>query len=667
MARPLEMSISLNVLEHLGMNLYSNVPAVLSEIVANSWDADAQNVTVTIEKSQKRIMIEDDGAGMTRDEVIDQFLEVGFQRRTILGANTAKLGRPPMGRKGIGKLSSFSVAQVVTVYTVKDGEKTAFRMDSGKIKKRAERRDSDPYQPEELATDRHNWPKELKRGTRIVLSGLKRKITTLTEQGLRQRLARRFSVIGSEADFAVRVNDQKISPGDRGYYEHVEYLWTYGNQTDLLPLFSNLSQEHPSVDRSLEVSNSRITVTGWIGTVKRPESLKSEDKENLNNLAVFVRGKLAQEDMLKPFGEKQIYADYIVGELHCDDLDQDDGEDIATTSRQAIKADDPRFEALQETVQNELKNIAKHWGEWRRGDGAKKLVREVPAVSDWLSQLTGDTQKKAERWIGRLNTMRIGEDVDRKDILKASILAFETYKCKEQLDFLDNLEDREFKSLLPVFKDIEDLEKSYYGQIVKFRIGVINKLREKLEADEKERVLQRYIFDHLWLLDPSWERVKGTEALESRVTKFLKGTSGKLTKKEKSARIDIGYRTSSGKHVIIEMKRGSVATPVDTLTGQIRKYRNGARKILEKSDYSGWPLDIICLVGEPPPEWHENQGPIEVRNSLQQVDARLVFYDELLDNSTKAYTDYIEAHKKVDRLWGIFDSIEEYDPNKNRG
>lgn len=33
------MSLSLNVLNHLGINLYSSIPAVLSEIVANSWDA----------------------------------------------------------------------------------------------------------------------------------------------------------------------------------------------------------------------------------------------------------------------------------------------------------------------------------------------------------------------------------------------------------------------------------------------------------------------------------------------------------------------------------------------------------------------------------------------------------------------------------------------------
>ena len=39
--RPLTIKISLAALEHLGMNLYSTIPAVLSEIVANAWDADA--------------------------------------------------------------------------------------------------------------------------------------------------------------------------------------------------------------------------------------------------------------------------------------------------------------------------------------------------------------------------------------------------------------------------------------------------------------------------------------------------------------------------------------------------------------------------------------------------------------------------------------------------
>ena len=46
------MSLSLNVLNHLGINLYSNIPAVLSEIVANSWDADAKREEKALESYQ---------------------------------------------------------------------------------------------------------------------------------------------------------------------------------------------------------------------------------------------------------------------------------------------------------------------------------------------------------------------------------------------------------------------------------------------------------------------------------------------------------------------------------------------------------------------------------------------------------------------------------------
>ena len=44
MSSKYKMSISLNMLEHLGLHLYSNTPAVLSEVIANAWDADAKQV-----------------------------------------------------------------------------------------------------------------------------------------------------------------------------------------------------------------------------------------------------------------------------------------------------------------------------------------------------------------------------------------------------------------------------------------------------------------------------------------------------------------------------------------------------------------------------------------------------------------------------------------------
>ena len=656
--RKLEMRISLNALEHLGMNLYSNVPAVLSEVVANAWDADATKVNIYLDKSAGIITIDDNGTGMTRNEVIDRFLMVGFRRRNEVSNETLK-GRRPMGRKGIGKLSAFSIAETVEVYTERDGEYTAFKMDRNVIQQNIETNHNELYEPEEIA-DR---PQDYSGGTRIVLSALNRNMTTMTETGLRRRVARRFSIIGSKNDFTVLVNDKEIKTKDRGYYGAIEYLWVYGDQAETLKLVED--REIPTEDRSTIVTNNlaktKLSLQGWIGTVKQPSQLRDDEGDNLNRIAIFMRGKLAQEDILDDFAQKEIYADYVIGELHCDELDIDTEADIATSSRQSLKQDDLRYNELKNAVLLELRHIANQWTNLRNKDGTK-FARSVPAVRAWLDELSGDTKKKAQRWVGRLNEIRSDEDTDRKELLKASILAFESYRQREQLDRLDDITADAIAEVLPIFQDIDSLELSYYGQIVNLRLGVVRKLQEMMKKNVKEKILQKHIFDHLWLIDPSWERTKGTEHLESTIKTFLKSDTKNLSEEEKKGRIDIGYRTASGSHVIIELKRASITTPVDTLTKQIRKYRTGIKKILSKSEYKNWPVQIICLVGKPPPEWNNPGGEKDVYDALAAVDARLVFYDQLVDNAQKSYADYLDAHRKSDRLWDIFHSIDNFVP-----
>ena len=124
--KPYELNIDLNVLNHLGLNLYSNVPAVLSELVANAWDADASQVDVSIEGQgeNKKIIIKDNGCGMNDSDLRDKFLTVGYQRRTTNDPNSDRTplkNRAVMGRKGIGKLSAFSIAGKVKIVTKEKG------------------------------------------------------------------------------------------------------------------------------------------------------------------------------------------------------------------------------------------------------------------------------------------------------------------------------------------------------------------------------------------------------------------------------------------------------------------------------------------------------------------------------------------------------------------
>ena len=185
---PYHMTLSLNVLNHLGLNLYSNVPAVLSEVVANSWDADAQIVDIEIDVENETIVITDDGHGMDQNDVNEKYLYVGYERRkTPGGATTPRFKRPAMGRKGIGKLSLFSIANTIEVQTVKDGNKSAFRMILQRIRDTIESEDHGTYYPEPVDVD----AVEIDRGTRIILTDLKKKLYQ-TEVALRRRLARRF-------------------------------------------------------------------------------------------------------------------------------------------------------------------------------------------------------------------------------------------------------------------------------------------------------------------------------------------------------------------------------------------------------------------------------------------------------------------------------------------
>lgn len=107
-------NISLSVLNHLGRNLYRNFITVLGEAISNSWDADAKNVRIYIDRDKNYLIIKDDGAGMTSDDFQNKFLKIGYSKRKD-GVDKTKSQRPFIGRKGIGKLALLSCAQRIHI------------------------------------------------------------------------------------------------------------------------------------------------------------------------------------------------------------------------------------------------------------------------------------------------------------------------------------------------------------------------------------------------------------------------------------------------------------------------------------------------------------------------------------------------------------------------
>ena len=219
-----EMTLSLNVLRHLGFGLYSNIAAVLSEAVANSWDADAERVRIAIDATNGKVVIEDDGHGMTVEDANRKYLVVGYERRKTEG-RTPILDRPVMGRKGIGKLSLFSIARTVEVLSVRNGEKHGFVMDSDDIEERIRDGGEAQYYPRAVEPG----TVDLDRGTRIVLTNMKRRLQW-TGRPLRRRLARRFTVIGPHDRFEIELDGHPIAIEDRDYQDKLQYIWTFGDK-----------------------------------------------------------------------------------------------------------------------------------------------------------------------------------------------------------------------------------------------------------------------------------------------------------------------------------------------------------------------------------------------------------------------------------------------------
>ena len=656
------LAINLNVLEHLGINLYSNVPAVLSEIVANAWDADASKIRVAWDKAAGRIVIQDDGIGMTPDEIKERFLNVGYRRRDGQPGPTPE-GRHPMGRKGIGKLSLFSIANTVRIETIKEGIKSAFQMKLDEIREQIRKEEgSGTYEPTILPVDGIDFP----RGTKITLSELRKKQTIGTTRALKKRVARRFSIIGEKHGFRVYVDGDEVTPSDRDYYDKIRYIWTYGDQRDVIAQCSKVEKKE---DRTACVESEGIAMTGWLATVGQVGYLKDEEGDNLNRIAIFVRGKLAQEDILTDFAERGVYASYLIGELHVDGLDEYDGpeagtnedDDAATSSRQKIVEDDERYRKLRKIIGKELKHIQNRWADHRSEEGSKKAL-EIPEVKDWMEGLKPNTRKKAKKWLGRLNRIRIDEMDEQKQLIRQAVLAFEFHRIKENLEKLENIADDNLQATLDIFEDLDDLEFNLYGQIVHQRIHIIRILQEKVDENALERAIQEYLFDRLWLLDPSWERTEGTELMEKRVDKLFEDVDASLTNEEKRGRLDIAYRKTAGQHVIIELKRPERVVSISEIVKQLEKYTSGMLKLLRAQGATNEPVEIVLLLGKAPAEWASEDGKDRMIRTLSAYNARIVFYDQLLKDAYSAYADYMEKRKIVARLGKVMQAIDDYAP-----
>lgn len=648
-----EMTVDLNVLDHLGINLYSNIAAVLTEAVANAWDADAENVTIRVDAAkQEWIEIVDDGIGMSVADLNGKYLRVGYRRRDDADDEHGKLTakkRPVMGRKGLGKLSLFSIAEHIEVQSAQDGKKAAgFTMRVDGIKHAAT--ENKRYHPVPLPDAKLTVTK----GTRIVLREIKRQRLTSGVDALRKRLSRRFSVIGESYGFRITIDDQAITAADRGDLPKAQFLWTFkGHELD--PATVAHVKERASVDASLPGWDPTWGIRGWIGTAAKPKDLDSDEVGNLNGIVVFARGRLIHENVLDRLNDGRLYTKYLTGQIEADFLDTDDKPDIATSDRQRLQEDDARYVALITFLRETLNEIEKKWNEWRRKHEVEKAKAQSPALKEWLDGLAEGHKQSAETMLAKVSSLPVEEEENRKLLFKHAIFAFERMKLRGSTEEFAQHAIENVELLFRLLADRDALEASLYRDIVKSRLEAIRAFQKIVDEDAKERVLQQYLFKHLWLLDPAWDRATGTEVMESALLEEA-GVVNDLTEKEKAGRVDIKYQTTAGKHVVVELKKVGRKMKLLELQEQGSTYVDKIKKILKAKGEESPNIEVVFVIGQP---IDEANNVDRVKASMEAVSkgSRIVLYDQLIDGARKAYAEYLQKSYELDKLEKLVGSL----------
>ncbi len=649
-----QMSINLQVLNHLGLNLYSNTSAVLSEVVANAWDADATDVKIQIDGDT--ISIADNGIGMNLLDINNKYLTVGYQKRSESG-ETPIFHRPVMGRKGIGKLSLFSIANIVEVYSKKDEEINGFKIDTNSLREAI--KSNDTYYPVELPTDGISFTDN---GTKIILSDLKKKRTAVLATHLRQRLARRFAIIGAKNNFNVSINDEDIVVSDRNYLSKAQCVWMFLPEEDSDEFEEDIkSQTKSEKIKLIKELPSAITlgevpyrITGWIATCSEPKEL--DDDENLNRIVIMVRGKMAKEDIFSEIGTTALYSKYVYGELSADFLDLDDEADITTSSRQDFFEDDERYIALKEFIKKALSSVRNDWEETRSTSGVNEACQYV-VVSDWYKELKGDDEKSAKKLFGKINQLTV-ERNEKKELFKHGVLAFESFKLKNELSQLEKISAENIAAFIEVAGRLDNIEATMYYQIVQERLAVIQKMQDVVSDGSLEKVIQDHLSKNLWLLDPSWDRSTELPIVEQAFKTQFDTINAGLSKEELDARLDIRYKKASNKHLIIELKKGDRTVKSQEITAQVNKYFSATKKVMATLGQSE-SFEIIVLLGRHlDGEKYDEEVYQATKNALKAYHCRIMYYDELLRNAQNLYSDFLEQNKNLSTLSNIINELE---------
>jgi len=517
------LTISRLTIDKLGVKLYDKASAVVAEVIANSYDADATEVFVEVplgtELASKdpatkqaldkgyQIVVHDDGHGMTPPEARAFYLQVGRDRRDHpeQGSRSRTKERAVMGRKGIGKLAPFGICKRIEVLSSggdpvpgKGYLTTHFFLDFDQIVQ-----DTDVPVPLDVGDQDATYQPAA--GTKITLSSFLPKRVPDRETFLRQ-LAVRFAL--ADPDFAIRVRNTRTDPHEDFEVEQFKVPTVDATRRDV-------------ADRPVPVpEGDPLPVTGWLALAK--EAYKNEE---MAGVRIYARGKIVAttRDFEQPAGFTGEFTmrSYLVGEVHANWLDEDGGEDLIRTDRQSILWDSERGQALRAWGATLIKEIAAASRAPRRLRKSqvfmeKARIEERAAARYAEDEAVIDAAVALGKQIGGFAAEDELEDDDYVDGLAEVILSVAPHQALvEAFKEISQQQDATLDQLITLFGKTRIAEMASYSQIADERVKSVRELQDVInKPDVEETDLQLLIASAPWLIRPDWSVITQNQSLK---------------------------------------------------------------------------------------------------------------------------------------------------------
>ena len=491
------MTVAGQLFNHLGLQMYAGAVPAISEFISNAYDAMAKNVRITIPigrpiQPTDQIIIEDDGHGMSYDECNLFYLHVGRDRRSSQSGWTKEyngLGpRKVQGRKGIGKLAGFGIANIIDVRTIRQTEISSFRLDFEDLTKSSEFADNEGYEPEPLSDDGQKTNE--RQGTKVTLSQLKvsRKIT---EKDFKESLARRLLIL--DDDFRVYVNGKKVTR------QEIPFQFRF--------------PKNPGKWKTAELVNGQ-QIQWWAGFCK--DTIRNEEQRGF---VVYVRGKLAQTPWLFDLSGGvwgQHGMQYLTGEVKADFLDET--VDLISTDRGTIRWEDPMAVPLKDWGRKNVKKLLENWAGKRHKEKIKSP--EIIQYLEKAEKLPPKERRTFESAVNRICSIpQLDRDKEGRDVthelVKVIYNAMTNRTFFEAIKSLNEASIKDVTHFSEILSEWDIMEAVNIAHVVKGRVEIIRTFKRMIEAKVPEKPdMQNYLRDHPWLIDPSWSMLEHEKSLD---------------------------------------------------------------------------------------------------------------------------------------------------------